>query len=253
MPTITLFNPKGGCGKSTAALILATELAEAGASVAILDGDPNPNLHRWAAKRGLPNHDAEKPVTLAEARGLIETKLGDAAVVAVRCRDDQSVSRWIQALSERFAFVICDPEGTANAWVTFASQMSDLVIVPLRPSPMDGEQMLTAVDLLDGMSGALRRQIPFRLLFTCCGSFITKDEDNIRKVAEEDGLPIFRTRLAERAAFRAMVGRKMTLAELSKLPTRGEDAISGVDKAIKNAAAFRDDVLEALNLTEKAA
>lgn len=255
MPTITLFNPKGGCGKSTAALVLATELAERGASVAILDGDPNPNLFRWAEGRGLPTLDTEKVAakTSTEVLDLIDDELRGAKSVAVRCRHDQAVSKWVHALSQRFTFVICDPEGTANAWVTFASQMSDLVVVPLRPSPMDGEQMLVAVDLLEGMSGALRRQIPFRLLFTCCGSFITRDEDNIRKTAARVGYQILPTRLAERAAYRAMVGRQMTLAELATLPTKGEDAISGVDKARQNAAAFCRDVIEALNLAEAVA
>ncbi len=255
MPTITLFNPKGGCGKSTAALVLATELAESGASVAILDGDPNPNLFRWADRRGLPTIDtAVTPArTSAEVLKLIDDEFGATKLAAVRCRDDQAVSKWVHGLSQRFTFVICDPEGTANAWVTFASQMSDLVVVPLRPSPMDGEQMLAAVDLLDGMSGALRRQIPFRLLFTCCGAFITRDEDNIRKAAAEFGYPILPTRLAERAAYRAMLGRQMTLAELATLPTKGEDAISGVDKARQNAAAFSYDVIQALNLAEAVA
>lgn len=41
MPVITVANPKGGAGKSTAALVLATSLAQQGASVIILDCDSN--------------------------------------------------------------------------------------------------------------------------------------------------------------------------------------------------------------------
>lgn len=265
MPTITMFNPKGGCGKSTAALILATELAEAGASVAILDGDPNPNLYLWAERRDLPrlpirppsvritDIDAPAVRNSTEALELVDQAFGDAKFVAVRCRDDKSVAKWIHALSQRFAFVICDPEGTANAWVTPATQMASLVIMPLRPSPMDADQMMAGVEFLESLAMPLGREIPFQLLITCCGPFITKDEDRIRQGAAEFNYPVIPTRLAERAAFRAMIGQRMTLAELGSLPTRGPDAIAGIDKARSNAGAFCADVLEALNLKDLAA
>ncbi len=41
MPVIAFANPKGGSGKSTSALLLATELAVKGASVTIIDADPS--------------------------------------------------------------------------------------------------------------------------------------------------------------------------------------------------------------------
>ncbi|RYF34242.1 MAG: ParA family protein, partial [Cytophagaceae bacterium] len=40
MPTIVFVSPKGGAGKTTAALILASELAR-GAAVTVIDADPN--------------------------------------------------------------------------------------------------------------------------------------------------------------------------------------------------------------------
>jgi len=41
MPVVAVASPKGGSGKSTASIILGTELAHAGAEVVILDCDPN--------------------------------------------------------------------------------------------------------------------------------------------------------------------------------------------------------------------
>jgi chromosome partitioning protein len=41
MPTIVFVSPKGGVGKSTAAVLLATELATHGGSVTMIDADPN--------------------------------------------------------------------------------------------------------------------------------------------------------------------------------------------------------------------
>lgn len=47
MPVITVANPKGGAGKSTTTLVLATTLAQQGASVVILDCDPNRPIEGW--------------------------------------------------------------------------------------------------------------------------------------------------------------------------------------------------------------
>jgi cellulose biosynthesis protein BcsQ len=40
-PVVAFANPKGGAGKSTSALILAQTLTRAGASVTVIDADPN--------------------------------------------------------------------------------------------------------------------------------------------------------------------------------------------------------------------
>ncbi|MCY3874936.1 MAG: AAA family ATPase [Rhodobacteraceae bacterium] len=46
MPVISFANPNGGAGKTTFALVLATQLSENGASVTIIDADPE----RWISQ-----------------------------------------------------------------------------------------------------------------------------------------------------------------------------------------------------------
>ncbi len=41
MPVIVMASPKGGVGKSTCSVILASEFARMGADVTVLDCDPN--------------------------------------------------------------------------------------------------------------------------------------------------------------------------------------------------------------------
>ena len=53
MPVISFVSPKGGVGKTTSALILATELAAQGASrVTIIDADPNLPIAKWSKLPG---------------------------------------------------------------------------------------------------------------------------------------------------------------------------------------------------------
>jgi chromosome partitioning protein len=54
MPTIVFASPKGGVGKSTAAVLLATELASHGGSVTMIDADPNRPPTQWGARPGRP-------------------------------------------------------------------------------------------------------------------------------------------------------------------------------------------------------
>ncbi len=66
MPVIVMASPKGGVGKSTCAVLLATEFASMGAEVTVLDCDPNKSLTRWAS------HGAPKGVTLRNDIGRSE-------------------------------------------------------------------------------------------------------------------------------------------------------------------------------------
>ena len=48
MPTISFASSKGGAGKSTSAVLLATELSQHGTTVTIIDADPNQPVLRWS-------------------------------------------------------------------------------------------------------------------------------------------------------------------------------------------------------------
>ena len=56
MPVIVFASPKGGAGKSTSAVILATQLALKGATVTAIDADPNRPVSQWARRPGCPEN-----------------------------------------------------------------------------------------------------------------------------------------------------------------------------------------------------
>src|SRR3546814_13530787 len=66
MPVISFANAKGGAGKTTAALLLATELARHGLRVAIIDCDPQHWISQSAEISGpVPNLAVISEVSLA--------------------------------------------------------------------------------------------------------------------------------------------------------------------------------------------
>ena len=63
MATIVLASPKGGAGKTTTGVLLATEFAVSGIDVTILDCDPNRCVSIWAKKTKRPPPDRVKVIT----------------------------------------------------------------------------------------------------------------------------------------------------------------------------------------------
>ena len=54
MPIIVFASSKGGAGKSTSAVLLATALAEGGATITLIDADPNRPVSKWATRAEIP-------------------------------------------------------------------------------------------------------------------------------------------------------------------------------------------------------
>src|SRR4051812_7571158 len=114
MPVIPIAIGKGGAGKTTTALILASELANMGAVVTLIDADPNKALVDWAKKPGVPD-------------GL--DVVGDVS--------EETIIDVIEEASGRSAFVLVDLEGIQSTMVSYAVSMADLVLVPMQASHLD--------------------------------------------------------------------------------------------------------------------
>ena len=223
MPVIVISNPKGGTGKSTTALVLATTLARHGASVTAFDCDRNRNLVTW--KDG-PTENRVKIVPHA---------------------DESTIGRELKAEAARQQFVIADLEGTASMMVASAILAADLVIVPTRGSMMDAAQARRAISMIEDQA-ALVGPRPYRILFTCTKpGFATRDERVIRESLIASGSAVMRTDLAERAAYRSMFTYRLALEEMDP------QAVNGLDKALDNADTLASEIVECVTTGKLAA
>ena len=250
MPNITLANIKGGSGKTTATQILGSELYAAGAKVCILEGDQNRPHARWASRHGFPVIDGPKtPVASArEAISAIESAVGDDRFLVITTDgDDSSVLDWIEAASGWAQFVLSDPEGSPNQWMTQVVSQADLVLIPFAPTTLDVDQVQQTIRHIRSTERMANKRIEYRVLLTRAnaGAVRTRDEREIRESIERNGIPMMGVALADRPAFRGVFKHNVLLAELTA------DQAGGLSQARENARAYAAEVLEHLRASSR--
>lgn len=125
MHKVAVISQKGGSGKSTLSLHLATEATRAGKKALLIDLDPQGNATRWAGRRGdLP------PDVSAESPAALDTVLTDAE-------------------KEIYDIVFFDTAPNADQTALRAAKAADLVLIPCRPSQFDIEAIGATLDLCE--------------------------------------------------------------------------------------------------------
>ena len=246
MALVLFANTKGGSGKTTAALVLAGELVKHRAKVVLLEGDPNRPLMNWAQARGMTVLETSRSrvASAAQAAELIEsaatTDIDGGRLTVVHDDDQDGVFDWIEGASAWAHFVIADPEGSPNEWLTDVASQADLVVIPFAPSALDAKQVSRTVQVLNRVAKRSGRAVNYRILLTRANPIMTRDEREIRKSLEQNGLPLLATSLRERPAYRGMFKLDAMISELSS------ESVNGVDAARRNAADFAREILDTL-------
>lgn len=217
MPTIVFVSPKGGVGKTTAALLLASELARA-APVTVVDADPNHPIAAWSRGAALP------------------ANLSILADV-----DEDNIIDRIEDAAAQTPFVVVDLEGTAAKIVLLAVSQADLVVIPMQGSQLDAEQASRAIRVLKQHEKMTGRAVPYGVLLTRTSPIIrTRTMGHIHAGLLDAGVPVFESQLNEREAFRAVFSFQQTLENLDPRE------VSNLDKAQANAEQFAAEVIERL-------
>lgn len=215
MPVISFANPKGGAGKTTTALLAATQLAEAGATVVIIDADPERWISQWGALPGKP-----------------------ASVRIISDVTEDSIIDVIEREAGQAQFVIVDLEGTASLMVANAIGMSDFVAIPLQGSSMDAKGGAKVLRLIASQAKMARRTIPHAVVLTRTSAAVrSRSLRNVSNELNEAGILVFETAIVERAAYRDLFDFGGTLSTLDPNQT------SNLQKAIDNAKEFTGELI----------
>lgn len=223
MPIIVVSIPKGGTGKTTATVVLASELADKGATVAVIDADPNKNVVAWA-KLG------DQPENL--------TVIGEVS--------EDTIIDVIDETNSKFQFTIVDLEGSANLTMAKATSIADFIVIPVQGSHLDAKQAARQIKLIKENERVARRTIPYAVLLTRTQpAIVPKTLRHVEASFNESGIPSFTVRLADREAFRAMFSFGGTLQNLKN------KGVGGLEGARENAEAFMKEVVQKLRQSQE--
>ena len=200
-------------------------MAERGATVIVIDADPNKNVVDWARLPG-------KPASL--------TVIGDVT--------EETIVDVIEEASSKASFVVVDLEGTASLMVSYAISLSDFVIIPVQGSQLDAKQAARQMKLIKAQERIAGRSIPFAVLFTRTNAALQpKTLRHIEDRFRELEVPVFQTRLFDREAFRAMFSFGGSVASLK------DKGVTNLAAARSNALDFTAEVVERLRGKAKSA
>jgi chromosome partitioning protein len=172
MKTVSLINQKGGVGKTTLALHLATAFWQKGNNVLVLDLDPQASATEWHDARAekFPHVESIQPARLPKA--------------------------FESARDIGTDILILDTAPHSEATALDAARRADLVLVPCQPSIMDIRAMRKTVDVLNLIN------VPsFAILNSVPGHGQTTADDAASTIETAIGLPMCPVRLGDRVAY----------------------------------------------------
>jgi len=218
MPTIVYASSKGGSGKTTAAIILASELARQEISFTLIDADPNKHLFSWAKAVGCEN---------------------------IKDANQSNILDVIEEAESKTKFVIVDLEGSANMSMGYAISQADLVIIPCKPSDLDGQEAIKIASFIKQQEKVLNRNIKYALLRTQTRAAI---HTKIEKAIVDDfigiGSIVFKNRLLDREAYKNIISFSCYIHDLEAKNKRDEETKV---KAINTASDYCIELIEILN------
>lgn len=175
VPVISILNEKGGTGKTTLSINLATAFAEAGHKVALVDSDPQGSAFSWHSIAVNPKFDLIHVADNKELEAVGEHLDGHTLVIIDGC----PAANPIQATAIKFA---------------------DLILIPIRPSGLD---FWAASDLIKLVQSAMAKNSDLKAFFVPSAvvrrSTMNRSLQSALFKSEIDSLPVGTSQLQDYA------------------------------------------------------
>lgn len=184
---LAILNQKGGVGKTTLAIHIAAALSLKGRSVLLVDADPQGSALDWSAAR--------QEASLFPVIGLPKTNLHKEIPMHAAKYDD----------------IIIDGPPRVNELARAAILASDMVLIPVQPSPYDVWAAKDIVDILREAAIFKDKQI---CRFTINRKIVNTaiGRDVVGALASYD-IPVLSASVSQRVVFAESAGQGSTVME----------------------------------------
>src|SRR3954453_20154917 len=171
MLTIALISQKGGVGKTTLAIHLATAFEAEGRQTLLVDLDPQTSAAEWKDAR-----QAERPYVMAVP--------------------PSRLTKTLEAARENGAeMVVVDTAPHSEGTALDAARAADLILVPCQPSIMDLRAMRKTADILNYLKK------PTYAVLNEVSAHGTVADEAARAITAQFGMPVAPVRMGQRVAF----------------------------------------------------
>lgn len=203
MPVIALVGNKGGAGKTTLSINLASYLARRFSTV-VVDADPQGSALQWSVFA-----DSEKAVAVHDGSNDLETQARELL------RDNE--------------YVLFDCPPSVHAPQTLkVLEFCDIALIPVQPSPVD---LWATVHIEEAVARTKEVNAKLRAILVINQLEVrTTLSQLVRDALTEIGLPIANTTLRRRAIFRNSVLEGKSVFDMG---SRGSDAAREIEQLIE--------------------
>ena len=187
---VGILSQKGGVGKSTISINLAATLASRGKRVLLIDADPQGSAMAWSSAR---EGDPLFPV-IGMAKPTLHKDLPEVA------RD--------------YDHVIIDGAPRVNDLGRAAIIASDLIVIPVQPSPYD---VWAAAETVQLVREAQQFKATLKAVFVINRKIANTaiGRDVVGALAQFDDVPVLATALTQRVVYAESAGAGLSVAEAS--------------------------------------
>lgn len=211
---VSIINTKGGVGKTTIAIHIASLLSRTGPTL-LIDGDLQASAASWAAWRRETEY-SPSPVTV--------------------CLIGKAVFNEGKTLCTNYQYTVVDAGGRDSHAFRSALLLADVSIVPIGASSLDTSALtdvLTVVDEAKDFNPKVRVKALMNRIDTR-----TKDTSDLQAFLKEHHIPVFNTRVCERVAFRRSVNQGCIVHEFGKDPA----AIAEIDNLMREINTLKEEL-----------
>jgi len=207
MSIVALVGQKGGVGKSTTAVCIASEALARGRSVLLVDADPQGTARTW---------------------GEVATEAGHPSPTVVAMGATMHRREQLPRVRAGFDLVVIDCPPRSGDVQRSALMVADVALLPCGPSAADAWALASSIELVNE-ARTLRENLFAAVLITRKQANTTLGK-SAREVLTESGLPLLETELGYRVAFQEALAAGLGVTTYAPADAAADEVRALVDE-----------------------